>query len=452
MIRNLKHMESGAVKLKRIGAAASFGTFAASVLIQVCGVFQGIIVARLLGPVGRGEYETVILWPSLFAAIGILGTNIAISRVAAKAQDLAAVYRSAVLVSFFTSSLSMLACYLAIPQLIPSDQKHLVDLSQIFVIYIFANHVGLNLLAVDQGAGNFRSLNFTRAMLNPLFLFAILALFLWEHVNVFWIVMALLAANYSVVLVRAFLAFRRRDILGSLFSPKDIVKQSLHFGLAGIASPMYQHVDKTMLLWLLGVENLGVYVVALSVSGVAGSITGAAGILTLTQSAQAKLGEGFDWVVMVFRLSLLLWFFSGAALAFVIPWVLPLVYGADFAGAIVPAQLLVVGSAFAGLTNQLEQAMRGQGRAFVGLEGRLAGLFVLGVLGILLSKLYGLEGMCVAFVFSQLTCLLVVIYRVNWHYVKSSSMMAYFPTVADGRRILFLLGFLIRYLRPWQRT
>jgi hypothetical protein len=55
------------------------GTFGASVIIQAFTVVQGIIIARLLGPIGRGEYATVILWPNVFAAIGIFGTNVALA-------------------------------------------------------------------------------------------------------------------------------------------------------------------------------------------------------------------------------------------------------------------------------------------------------------------------------------------------------------------------------------
>ena len=48
-------------KKKHIGTNAFIGTFGTSILIQACGVIQGVIVARLLGPVGRGEYAAVIL-------------------------------------------------------------------------------------------------------------------------------------------------------------------------------------------------------------------------------------------------------------------------------------------------------------------------------------------------------------------------------------------------------
>lgn len=73
---------------KPIGLRAYAGTFATCVLIQGLTVVQGIIIARLLGPVGRGEYAAVILWPSVFAAIGIFGTNVALARAVARRSSL----------------------------------------------------------------------------------------------------------------------------------------------------------------------------------------------------------------------------------------------------------------------------------------------------------------------------------------------------------------------------
>lgn len=436
------------VKPKHIGSAAFAGTFAASVFIQLSGVLQGVILARLLGPIGRGEYAAVILWPSFFAAIGILGSNIAISRIAAKGGDLSPVSRSALLASVCTASLSVVACYLAIPWLMPAAETHLVVFAQFVTVFIFINHAGLNLLAVYQGAGNFRLLNITRAMLYPIYLGMLLALWFLGVADVRWAVIALLVANLTVLLARSLLIFHRVPIIGPLYSLKRIASQSVHFGLAGIAYPLYQQADKALLLWYLGAENLGIYMVALSAAGVVGSVTSAAGIVTFTMAARNKRGEGFDRIAEAFRLSLLLWIVFGLALVVILPWILPLVYGAEFSPAIRAAQLLILGSACGGLSNQLEQAMRGQGRAFVGLEGRLVGLIVLAVLGILLSRMYGLEGMCVSFAISQLCCLIVILYRVHSHYGVSASLMTYIPTKEDATRILSLLGYLVRRFSP----
>ena len=50
-------------------------------------VVQGVILARLLGPEGRGEYGTAVFYTQTLTYIGLLGTQLSIARRAAKGAD-----------------------------------------------------------------------------------------------------------------------------------------------------------------------------------------------------------------------------------------------------------------------------------------------------------------------------------------------------------------------------
>ena len=58
-------------------------TYASTVLGQSLilglGTLTGILSARMLGPVGRGEYAAVIIWPTGIATLLSLGINQAIA-------------------------------------------------------------------------------------------------------------------------------------------------------------------------------------------------------------------------------------------------------------------------------------------------------------------------------------------------------------------------------------
>jgi antigen flippase len=403
------------------GARAFVATFATSALIQAATVLQGIIVARLLGPTGRGEYATVILWPSVFAAIGIFGTNIALARAAAKTDQYHAIIRTALFLALITSALSGALCYLCLPFLLPEAESHLLGLSKLFVVFILLNHLGVNLIAVDQGAGKFRRFNFTRAVLYPVYVSFLMGMWLLGNHQVKWAALGLLVANLAVVIVRLLFAWRDMRLWGHLYSPVGAIRESFQYGLVGAAMPLYQQADKAILLWLLGATNLGFYVVALSASAAIGSITSATGVVSFTVAAQSQQGYGFDGVAKTFRISALLWVMCGIPLAMAMPVLLPLVYGGDFAAAVGPAVLLIVGSAFAGLANLLDQTLRGQGRALVGFEGRIVGLGVMLAAGIVLATRSGLPGMCLAYNLGQLTCLSFFTWRILCHYSQPAT-------------------------------
>lgn len=429
------------------GTHAFIVTFGTDAFIEVLSVMQAVLIARVLGPGGRGEYAAVVLWPSFFASITMLGSNISIARAAARESQQGTIIRASVLLGLMTSSVGAIICYLLIPWLMPAAVAHLIPIARLFVLLIPLNHLALNLLAVDQGRGDFRRYNLMRVILNPVYLSLIILFWFLDIASVRWFVIALLIANGAVVVTRIFFAFREHRILGAVYSPIRLFKESLNFGLAGIANPIYAKVDQALLLWLLGTEKLGFYMVALSASSVVSSITSASGIVTFTMAAQSEHGEGSERITRAFRMSLLGWILLGTALAIVMPWALPLVYGEEFVPAITAARLLIIGSAFAGLSQQLEQAMRGQGEAFVGLEGRLVGLATMVVLAIMFAPVLGLEGVCIAFVIGKFLCLLFMMYRTNKHYCLASNFTAYVPRVAEVlsvikaiRNYLFSIG------------
>src|SRR4051794_10435156 len=69
--------EGVSVRLRRIvrldrsqsGSALSLSLFA-SAAVQALNVVTGTLIARTLGPHGRGELTTVLLWPFAIAAVG----------------------------------------------------------------------------------------------------------------------------------------------------------------------------------------------------------------------------------------------------------------------------------------------------------------------------------------------------------------------------------------------
>ena len=189
--------------------------------------------------------------------------------------------------------------------------------------------------------------------------------------------------------------------------------------------------------------------VALSASGVIDSVTSASGRVIFTITAQTEKNHNFELVAKIFRISALLWIFLGMILIVILPIVLPVVFGSDFQEAVNPARLLVIGMAFSGLANLLVQALQGQGRAFAGLEGRLAGLAVMTLFGVILAKRYLLSGMCVAFIAGQGIYLMIVIIITYLHYDRKLHPLSLVPTSTD---IKYIYSMIQKYLRSKTNT
>jgi len=408
-----------APQIRPIGSREFASTLLTNVIIQGCTIVQGILAARLLGPIGRGQFAAAILWPNLFAAMGGMGVGVALARRAGRATDLNRVIRTGLSLTLMTGVLAALLCTIAIPWLLPGGDSIIRNAAYTFVPFIIFNHMSLGLISIDQGAGWFRQMNWTRLIVNPVYLILVVGLWIAGSHSVIWFVASLLIATCAVAIVRVVLALYRAPIPGPMESQRALFREALPFGFAGLLSPLAQSADKALLLYLLGTTQLGFYTVALAAASVVNSLAGAAGMVSFGMSTQTKEREGFERVARMFRLTAWTWLLAGLTVAFIIPVMLPLIYGKAFRPAIWPAILLIPASALSGQASILEESMRAQGRAFIGLEARAAGLLVMVAVGILLIPVLGIFGVVFAMIGSQAVVLAVMLFTARWHFNRA---------------------------------
>ncbi len=406
-------------QIRPIGSREFASTLITNIAIQACTVVQGILVARLLGPVGRGQFAAAILWPGVFAAMGGMGVSVALARRAGRAADLAPVIRTGLLLTLLTGTVTAVLCVAAIPWLLPGSDTIVRNAAYVFVPFIIFNQVSLAMIAIDQGAGWFAQMNWTRLIVNPVYLLFVVCLWFAGIHSVGWFVVGLLIANAAVAFARVVLALWHGRFPGPMEPVKRIFREALPYGFAGLLGAFTQSADKALLLYLLGTTQLGFYTVAVTAASVVNSLAGAAGTVTFGMSTQAKVREGFDRVARMFRFTAWTWLIAGIGVAVIIPFMLPLLYGAAFRPAIWPAILLIPAAALAGQASILEQAMRAQGRAFIGLEARAVGLLVMVFVGWLLTPVFGILGVVFAAIGSQAIVLAVMMFAARWHFHRA---------------------------------
>jgi antigen flippase len=213
-------------QIRPIGSREFASTLITNVVIQACTVVQGILVARLLGPVGRGQFAAAILWPGLFAAMGGMGVSVALARRAGRAHDLARVIRTGLLLTLLTGTVTAVLCAAAIPWLLPGNDTVVRNAAYVFVPFIIFNQVSLVMIAIDQGAGWFAQMNWTRLIVNPVYLLFVVVFWFTGVRNVGWFVIGLLIANAAVAFARVTLAVQRAPLPGPCLlyknpSPRD---------------------------------------------------------------------------------------------------------------------------------------------------------------------------------------------------------------------------------------
>jgi O-antigen/teichoic acid export membrane protein len=421
---------------RAIGARHFLGTFVTTIALHGFALVQGVILARVLGADGRGEFAAIILWPGIIANIGLLGTNLSVTRAAAAARDdVGPVARAGVLLSLMLLVVAVAAGLGLLPLLIPEDSGDIMGLARTFMLwFVPAYMLSAHLAGVDQGQGRFRRLNFFRLLQTPVNVLFLVLLILLGQANLTHCVWALLAAYWVAALGRLAMLGRQVSLLGAVASLRTLLRQGRPFALAVAFQQLNVRADRILLLWLLADRDLGLYAVAFSAAAVLADAPRSMGIVSLTIAAQERPREGFARVAQIFRAAAIASLGMGVILSAAIYLLLPLVYGWDFADARVIGMILAAGFIPLGLTALLSQTMRGQGRPLVGMFSRMLGMAVMVPMAIVLSDSLRAAGIACAFLAAQtvtLCCMLLLTVR---HY-RSASLAAMVPRVDDARQL-----------------
>jgi len=394
-------------------------TLATNIFIQACGVATGIIAARLLLPEGRGELAAVLLWPTIFAAIGIYGTNWVITREIGqdrfKEPDLA---RTSVTLGLVLGIIGMAIGYYLIPLLLPADKAHLIWLARIFLLLLPLNYIALNLLGLDQGALRFKRYNWTRAFFYIPYLSMLISFYILKKASVLWFVIANLIGWLIVALVRLII-YRKSVRAGKpdLGLYKRILAKGHGFNGAAVAMQAALRLDQIILVSFLGSAQLGFYVVALSFASAHAALGLALAIVTFASAAQRQDRKtAGEFLARIFRRSMLLYMLASAGVALLSPILIVPLFGKEFAPAIVPCSILAIFTGLSSLARILDEALRGEGLPVPGIWSKVWGSLTLILLAWVLIPGFGITGMACAAVGNGLTQVLYLSRKANAYF------------------------------------
>jgi len=395
-----------------IFSKANCGTFSTSVAIQACGAGTGILAARLLGPIARGELATVILWPTILSNLGLMGCNWVVAQEVAKDPQRESDWISAgTLVGLSMACLYFVAGFFFLPVLLPADRLYLLPLARLCLLLLPIDIMNQVLLSAEHGRMRWRRYNFLRLSYFVFYLFLICVIGLTHRSQIRWFVAAFLTSQLLSLLVRVWL---RRRLLAMGKSPLRqcfyLIKQGLPFFGATISNLISLQLDTVLVVGLFNAEAAGIYAVASAFANGQSSLGEALGITSFAVLSNEKNPKQREKIITeTFRQSTLISCGAGIALACLIPIVVVPLFGAAFSKAIRPAILLALAASVMGSANILNQGLRGAGRPHAGLVSQLIGAGVLAIAALFFLRGFGLMGMAYAVGISACVQLLVLI-------------------------------------------
>lgn len=338
---------------------------------------QGAVVARILGPRARGELAVVVFFAYLLTNMGLLGGPLAVARRAAMNPAGAPTARSAAarlgLATGLGSAIIAGAMYAFS---LPPEKSSLWALGILFSVTVPMEHVRSNLLGTDHGLSRFGHYNANRllAVVAPLTLIG--AAWGFGRRSVTDVVVAMIIA--SAISVGAWISTCPVPRFGGGAPPLlALVKESAPLGAAMVVSDLYIKLDLAMMLWWAPLTDQGYYASSIAAATALTIAPNAASLFVFNAGTRHR-GDLPFWTLV----SLALGFQVACAAAFwsVLGFLMPLVFGTGFSGAVPYARALVPAYALIGFSSVLEAYLRGSGRPLVGIVSRaFAALAMIGI-------------------------------------------------------------------------
>lgn len=376
-------------------------TMGANLAIQVIAFATSVLIARILGPGGRGELALVLLYPQLVASIALLGVDRAIAVLSGRAglsKPIATIIKLALVLSVP----AIVAGYVAVTYRVAD--AHLARLATIYLTYVPPVYFFTLAVFLFNGIGDFPRFNRVRLgfyIVNLVLVITILAGTPTRPLD--WVVFANLAAVYggfmfAVWFLRGLKQSSDHSELAGKNDMRAVLRLAIAFALPVSLAHLSASAYQILLAHRMGVLPLGLFVVYFSYSRLLCPVGSAIGSHVFHLGIT---GESRD-IAAIFRRSAVLFSLCMVPLWIVSDWLIPVVFGPQFVVDSSAVGLLLISCLFGLLADNLAEFLKGRRKLNADTGGFVIYLITLTVLGLGLVPSLGLVGMAVAMAWADL--------------------------------------------------
>lgn len=385
----------------RLRASAIFQTTVVQYVILGLGLVNSLLLARLLGPEGRGELAAAMLWPLTLIYIASFGVQESCVYFAAKSQTRTGVILTNALVLFLLqSAIAIPLGYFLLPRLLAEQPASVIAASRFLLITTC-----LGLLAL-YGASTLRA-RLEMGLYNTINLIIPLG----SMLGILWFVLRgeltltrivwLYVALYVLLLSATLAALFAKRLWNSFRTDRGIMKQMVRYGakvqIGGISQLANLRLDQMLMAAFLPAAQLGLYVVAVSIASITTVLPSAIRTVTAPRVAQDELStQDIPGLQVKLRSYWTLNVIGGMVMLCLTPFAIELMFGSEFRPAILAAMILILASMSLGGKDMLIGPAYGLGAPTLVSQAEVVSLIVTGVTLVTLLPIWGIVGAATA--------------------------------------------------------
>ena len=389
----------------------------ANLLVIVLGLIGSIILARWLGPSQRGIFAAIILIPTIFQYFinfGLFSTTIYFT--AQSNSNKNTIWSNLILIGFIQSIIGLLAGYFIINIYLQKYGLETVNLGYLYLLTIPMSLFGMYATYILQGVSYFKIINFLKCLVPIGYCIGVVWFKIQQTLDIEILVYLQLTIQFLYLVTAIFFLYSK--ILNPFIFKIDykFIRQMLAYSVkvwfGDISQLANTRIDQLLIGGVLSSKDLGIYTVALSISGFTGVFADAVRTIMLPSVTSKTLFQ--EKVIETLNFFKKYWVFSiffHVIFALSLPILIPFVFGNAYVESIIICQILVIGSFFINAKTVLAGGVMGMGFPEVISYVEIIGMVVSLTFSVILVKFYGLMGVPVAIslsYFSQFTGLIII--------------------------------------------
>ena len=375
-------------------------TFSTQIIAVVLGIGVSVVIARVLGPGGKGAYSLIILVPTLLALVGNLGIGGANVYFGGSRKhnwtDLSSNSRVlALLLGTFLASAVLAYLFVVNPSFLSGlALGGLVLASLVVPLSLMVTYFTSILLGQDR----IKEYNLVTLAQSGTLLMLVVILLLAVKGGVFstiaaWAGATLVAAVFAILLVR-----RTTTIRWSFH--RQPFRDSVKFGVKGYLGSAIQflnyRLDMLLVAMFMGTTFVGYYSVSVAMAEALWYLPAAVGTVIFARTPGMKAEDANRSTPRICRNTLFLTIMAGLLLFILSRYIILLLFGSAFLPALEPLWLLLPGIVALSVPKVLAPEISGRGKPIVGTIAAGVSLAVNIPLNIVLIPRIGISGAALA--------------------------------------------------------
>jgi len=412
--------------------------FTTTVVMSICGMLTGVLVARLLGPGGRGELAAAVIWPTFIMGIVGFGQAQSVTFFSGKLlDDVGKVMGTAFGIGLFQGLLGYLVGWLLIPIVLSAQNSSVIDLSRWYLLIVLVG-IGISYSTfVLQGSARFLAWNICRITGPICYLATIGTYWLFDIQKPMAVIWAMIATSLLPPVVGVIWLFRTETVRFA----SGLVGPLLNYGgrswLASIPVMMNARLDQLVMSVFIAPIELGYYAIAVVWAGVSLPVSSAIANTAFAHVASASTdGEGLATVTRAFRYGLFANLVVAGAIGALTPLMLLVLFGCQFITSVIPAIILVAASVPSGMNYIVSDTLRGLNLPAAPAIAEMVGLLATGLFLAVFLPIWGISGAALAALFAYSTTFCVQVFL-----LRRASLIKWY--------VLFDLRPIICVVREW---